>query len=193
MTEEAAMATATIPRRMTYDDLVRLPQEREGDRHELIDGVLYVTASPVPGHQIVSGNTYSVFDAVVRPRKLGLVLMAPVDVYVAPTEVAVPALVYVKRERLGIVGPKRIEGAPDLIVEILSPSTRGRDLRLKKALYERFGVPEYWVIDHRKRAVTLHVLVEGRYESLTLTEGGIIRSSVVAELEVEVGALFAGL
>lgn len=134
-------AAITVPR-LTYDDLTFVPQAREGDRHELFDGELVVTPSPVPAHQIVSDNIVHALNTIVRSNRLGRVVTAPIDVKLTPTVVAVPDIVFIRRERLDIVGQKAIEGAPDLIVEILSPSTRRRDLGTKRALYERFGVPE---------------------------------------------------
>jgi Uma2 family endonuclease len=190
--EEALMATIATVRGLTYDDLVFVPQEREGDRHELIDGVLYVTPSPVPAHERVSIRLTFWFGDAIRPTHSGELFTAPIDVKLGPTDVVVPDLVFVSRERLHIVGPKAIEGAPDLVVEILSPSTRRRDLGKKKALYERFGVPEYWTVDHKRRAVTVCVLRDGLYECLVHVDG-ILRSTTVPRLEVDLAALFAGL
>ena len=186
------MATATTTPLLTYDDLDFIPKEREGDRHELFDGVLVVTPSPIPAHQIVSDNVVHEFNAVVRPNRLGRVLAAPIDVKFTPTLVAVPDVVFVSRERLGIVGPKAIEDAPDLIVEILSPATKRRDLRTKRALYERFGVREYWLLDPKARSATVLVLRGDRYEPLPIEEGRI-SSTVIPGLDVEADALFAGV
>ncbi len=186
------MATATNVPVLTYDDLDFIPQQREGDRHELFDGVLVVTPSPIPIHQIISANAFSAFDRIVRPNRLGLLVAAPIDVKLMPTIVMVPDIVSVSTERLGIVGAKAIEGAPDLIVEILSPSTRRRGLGRKRAIYERFGVREYWVIDPKTRGLKVFVLRDGRYEPLPI-EDGVVRSTVLAGLELEVAELFAGV
>lgn len=190
------MATTTTARTsvplLTYADLDFVPKEREGDRHELFDGVLVVTPSPIPAHQIVSNNTVLELNAVVRPNLLGQVFAAPIDVVFAPKLVAVPDVVYVSHERLRIVGPKAIEGAPDLIVEILSPSTKRRDLRAKRALYERFGVREYWILDPKTRTAPVDVLTGDRYAPLPIKDG-VIRSTVVPGLEVAVTALFRGV
>ena len=182
------MSTATA--RLTYDDLVELPQDREGDRHELIGGELFVTPSPIPLHEIVSTNFMYALELVVRPRRLGWVFSAPTDVWFTPGDVVVPDVCFVRRDRLRIVGPKKIEGAPDLIAEILSPSTRRRDLNEKKALYAGFGVQEYWILDPRRRSAMIYVLNGDRYDELPIA-GGIARSTVVPGFAVEVADLFA--
>jgi Uma2 family endonuclease len=185
------MATAPAVPRLTYDDLTFVRQAREGDRHELFAGELVVTSSPVPAHQIVSDNIVHSLNVAIRPNRLGRVFAAPIDIKFTPTIVAVPDVVYIRWERLDIVGQKAIEGTPDLIVEILSPSTRRRDLGTKRALYERFGVPEYWIVDPRARRVTVHVLRGDQYEPLS--ETGTVRSTVLPELAIQVEELFAGV
>lgn len=184
------MATAVRP--LTYDDLDLIPQDREGDRHEIIDGVLVVTPSPIPLHQIASGKLHVRFETFVEPRRLGRVIAAPIDVVFAPRQVAVPDLVFVRQDRLHIIGPKAIEGAPDLIVEILSPSTRGRDRGKKMRLYARFGVREYWILDPVARTIAVHLLRGEEYE-LVPNEDGVVRSTVLAGLNIDVAAFFASL
>ena len=95
---------------------------------------------------------------MVRTGNLGRLLAAPVDVKLAEDETVVPDLVFIRHDRLSIIGPKAIEGAPDLIAEILSPSTRHHDLGKKKALYARFGMREYLAIDPEARILTVFVL-----------------------------------
>ena len=184
--------TTTTTQRLTYDDLDFVPQERAGDRHELFNGELVVTPSPVPVHQIGSDNVVHALNAIVRPNRLGRVFAAPIDVKFTPTIVAVPDVVFVRRDRLGIIGPKAIEGSPDLIVEILSPSTRHRDLGTKKTLYERFGVREYWIVAPKTRTVSVSVLGVDRYQSLP-AEGNIVRSTVLPGVTLDVTTLFADL
>jgi Uma2 family endonuclease len=181
------MSTTTV--RLTYDDLERIPQERPGDRHELIGGVLYVTASPIPLHQIASGNFMFALERVVRSKRLGWVFSAPVDVYFTPEDNVVPDVCFVRRDRLSIIGEKKIEGVPDLIAEVLSPSTRSRDRGLKKALYARFGVREYWLLDPVPRTVTVWFHENGNSVELPITDG-IARSRVVPGFAVAVADLF---
>lgn len=176
---------------LSYDDLDFIPKEREGDRHELFDGALVVTPSPVPDHQRLTVRAVFRFAPVVEAG-VGEIFTAPVDVRFTPGNVVVPDLVFVRRDRLGIVGAKVIAGPPDLILEILSPSTRRRDQRQKMALYARFAVPEYWMVDPGFRTVIAFQLRDGRYERLP-EDGGLVRSAVATGFALDVGALFAGL
>lgn len=130
------------------------------------------------------------FDDVVLPGRLGRVYYAPVDVLLPGGDVVVPDILFIRRDRLHIVGPKAIEGPPDLVVEILSPSTRNRDLGTKMEIYARFGVGEYWLLDPLARGITVFVLRGDRYEPLP-QEGGIARSVVLPGLAIDIAALFA--
>lgn len=185
--EEATMSTAS--RTLTYADLDLLPDRETGDRYELIDGELVVTPSPIPFHQVVLGRGFRLFDAFVVRTNVGIVLTAPVDVVLATGVVVVPDLLVIARHRLGIIGPKAIEGPPDLVLEIHSPSTRDRDLGEKKALYARYRVPEYWAGDPDARSITVFALRDGRYDVLPLVDGRA-RSEVLPGFEVEVAGLF---
>jgi Uma2 family endonuclease len=176
--------------RMTVEERDLYPQEREGDRHELIDGELFVTPAPIPLHQLVSMELSGSLWIVVRAKNLGRLMTAPIDVYLSPHDLVVPDLAFVSHARLNIIGPKRIDGPPDLIVEILSPSTRRRDLTRKRDLYERHGVQEYWIADPVARTLTVHTLCDGRYEATTWSRV-ILRSSLLPGLELDVAALFA--
>jgi Uma2 family endonuclease len=140
---ECAMSRPLL--KLRYSDLVALPDD--GKRHELIDGEHYVSASPYERHQRVSGNVNFLIAGFVRPRRLGKLYYAPLDVFLSEHDIVVPDLVYVRRERLGILEERFLRGAPDLAVEVLSPSTRQRDLRVKRLAYRKFGFGEYWIID----------------------------------------------
>jgi Uma2 family endonuclease len=184
------MATTT---RLTYADLEAIPREREGDRHELIDGELVVTPSPVPKHQIVSGNVEYALQEHVRASDLGLVLDAPTDVRLTPDNVLIPDILFITRDRLHIIGPRAIDAPPDLVVEILSPGTRQRDLATKRALYARFGVQEYWIIDPETRNGTVLGLVGDQYVPIPLTEDATIASGVLPGLGLTLKSIFTGV
>jgi Uma2 family endonuclease len=143
-------------RKLTYEDYVSLPDD--GLRYEILDGEMAVTPSPLIRHQIVSRNLQRILDRHVEARGLGFFLNAPVDVILANTSIVVPDLVFVSRAREGIVTERAIEGAPDLIVEILSPSTERRDRGAKLQLYARFGVPSYWIVDIDARTIDVFEL-----------------------------------
>ncbi|HET7092536.1 MAG TPA: Uma2 family endonuclease [Thermomicrobiales bacterium] len=187
---EATMATTA--QRYTYADLADLPSEREGDRHELFDGELVVTPAPMPRHQKIVGNLYAALRAASLAASAGDVFLGPIDVRLTPETVLEPDLCFVSAERLHIVGPKTIDAAPDLVVEVLSPGARERDRGVKRALYARFGVQEYWIVDPEARALTVFALRGDRFEPRPLDEG-IARSGVVPDLAVALADVFAGV
>ena len=115
---------ATTVRRLTYDDLEAIPQEREGDRHELIDGELVVTPSPIPKHQIVSSKHLLCARSTLFDAETSGGLRAPIDIRLTPDNVLIPDISSLREDRLHIIGPKTVDAAPDLVVEILSPGTR---------------------------------------------------------------------
>lgn len=136
------MATA----RITWQDTLLMPED--GKRYEAIDGELYVTAAPMRRHQRVSGNLVAVLSKLLDEPGHGWVYHAPIGVEFPETEEGVqPDIVFVSRQRAQRLVKEGIRGAPDLVVEILSPSTAGRDRTIKKKLYERQGVGQYWVVD----------------------------------------------
>jgi Uma2 family endonuclease len=187
----STMATEAI--RLAVDDLEFVPSEREGDRHELIDGELVVTPVPVLKHQIVSGRLYRHLDRHVEVENLGMVFSAPTGVRFTPHTLVIPDLCFVAREHLPSPDAKTIDTPPDLMIEILSPGTRRRDLVLKRALYARFGVQEYWIVDPEAKTVTVLTLKEDRYESLPIADDGRIASRVLPGLELTLDHIFGGL
>lgn len=184
---------ATTSTRLTYDDLEAIPQEREGDRHELIYGELIVTPSPMPRHQVVLKNLIYRLESHIDAEELGMLLPAATDIRLASGTVLIPDLCFILKHRLEIMGPKAVVGPPDLVVEILSPGTRRRDLTVKRALYAEFGVPEYWVVDPEARTVTVLSLAGDRYESIPVGEDGMVRSQVLPGLTLGLPAVFKGL
>ena len=176
-------------RLLTYEDLPETPDERL--RYEIIGGRMVVTPVPVPVHQEVCSRLGTWSCVFVGENKLGRVYTSAPDVRLSPHDVVVPDLVFVSNERRHIVGPNVIDGAPDLIVEVLSPSTRARDRREKAELYARAGVREYWLVDARARAVTVRDLETG--EESTVRQTGVVRSVVLPGFEVDVAELFADL
>jgi Uma2 family endonuclease len=140
---------------LTYDDYAALPDD--GRRYELYEGELTVTPAPQPRHQLVIGNLHVLMVEHVRRLALGQVFLSPIDVILSRITVVQPDLVYVETARIEIVTERAIEGVPTLVVEVLSPSTSARDRSVKQALYARYGVPYYWMLDPETR--TMHALV----------------------------------
>ena len=152
--------------RFSYEDYRSLVATSD-KRYELFDGDILMIPSPTTTHQQVSRNLGFLLLAHVRAHKLGTVFHAPMDVVFgagADREVAQPDLLFVRAERRGIIGHDAVEGAPDLVVEILSPGTEARDCGYKKSLYARFGVAEYWVVDPKAQAIELLALCTDGYE-----------------------------
>jgi Uma2 family endonuclease len=132
------------------------------DRHyEILNGVqIYMMASPTTAHNFIAGNIYNLFYNFLKG-KTCKTLMAPTDVWFSDDDLTIPDVLIVC-DRSKIQG-KRIQGAPDLIVEVLSPSTAKNDLSYKKDLYEKHGVKEYWLVDPRTREIVRYILRDGRY------------------------------
>ncbi len=146
---------------LTYADYVALPDD--GRRYEILAGELAVTPAPGRRHQTVVGELFSLLHAHVKARGLGQVFVSPFDVILDDTSIVQPDIVYVAAERLGIVAERGVEGAPSLVIEVVSPSTRQRDRSVKFQLYARHGVPHFWIVDPDARSIDAHVLRSGAY------------------------------
>jgi Uma2 family endonuclease len=132
--------------KLTYDDFVHFPDD--GKRHELIDGEHYVTPSPNIRHQRISGNLHLLIGNWLEEHPIGRLFYAPLDVVLSDIDVVEPDLLYLSNERAAqVLTPLHARGVPEILVEIGSKRTRKRDETIKRRLYERVGVTEYWVID----------------------------------------------
>jgi len=140
--------------KLTYADYELFPDD--GLRHEIIDGEHYVTASPVTRHQRISRELLYLLMRYLKKNPIGEVFDAPFDVVLSLFDVVVPDLVYISNDRTHLLTTKNLQGAPDLVVEILSPSTSARDKQLKRDLYERVGVDEYWLVDPDRDIVCVY-------------------------------------
>jgi Uma2 family endonuclease len=137
---------------ISWQDVQQLPDD--GNRYEAIAGELYVTAAPSYRHQRISMRLERALYRLVEDATLGQVTHAPVGVEFPGTGEGVqPDIVVVSRGRSGILADPWIRGAPDLVIEILSPTTAGRDRGVKRKLYERQGVEQYWIVDPVAEAV----------------------------------------
>lgn len=146
------MPVPTLRRKCGYEDYRRTPDD---ERYELLDGELIMVPAPRVDHQRVVLRLASALHAFVEERGLGEVLVAPCDVVLSDTDVVQPDVLFVSRERAHVVVPENVRGAPDLVVEVFSPSTGERDRTVKRALYARHGVREYWQVDAQARTVTV--------------------------------------
>lgn len=172
----------------TYADYRQLP---EGAPYQLIGGELVLTPAPTSYHQIISMQLVSKMVAYVTEKNLGIVLYAPVDVYLEETETYQPDIIFFSRERLPIIKPEKIEGAPDLVVEILSPTTAYYDLRKKYRIYEKHGVREYWLVDPEEKSIQVFTLAEGKFKlDQEVEEEGSVCSRVIDGFSVAAAEIF---
>lgn len=146
--------------KLTYQDYCRFPDD--GGRHEILDGEHYVTPAPRLPHQSFLMRLGTQFETQIGERDL--VYAAPVDVQLSDVDILQPDLAVVVPARRHILTETKIMGAPDLVGEVLSPSTGSRDRGLKKQRYAAGGVPEYWIIDLETRVLEQHVLQGGQYQ-----------------------------
>ena len=175
--------------RFKADDIWDTPED--GKRYEVIDGALYVTPPPAWVHQRGLHKLSFFVTAYVYERDLGEVAQAPVGVVLDDENGLQPDLVYVSRERLQIISQRGVEGAPDLVVEVLSPSTRSRDRGIKMRRYAAAGVPHYWMLDPRTRTLEPYRLGEQGYERAgTYGPGSIFRPELFPGLEIPIDALW---
>jgi Uma2 family endonuclease len=184
-TTAAALRVWPEPGKWTYDDYACLPAD--GYRYEVIGGELYLSTAPGTRHQRIAIALGSGMFEQAGSQQLGEVLAGPCDVLLAPGDVVQPDILFVAAARRDIVGPENVRGAPDLVVEILSPSDVEHDRERKHALYARHGVREYWIVDPVGRTIEVFALgASGFGAPGTAGPGQRARSAVLAGFEVAV-------
>jgi Uma2 family endonuclease len=134
-----------------WEEFLTLPED--GNRYEILDGDLVVTPPPAIRHQRVLGNLNECIRAHVRANDLGLVLFAPTAVRLHPNTIVEPDLLFVAKDRTHLLSELSVDGPPNLVVEILSPSTAKRDRTVKAHLYAKLGIDHYWIVDTRARSL----------------------------------------
>ena len=168
--------------KLTYEDYAKTPDD---ERWELIDGELFRMPSPNVAHQRTSGRLVLRLAPFVEERDLGEVFVAPMDVVLSDSDVVEPDMLFISSERLGIITQLNIQGAPDLVVEIHSPSTAQRDL------YARHGVREYWPIDPDTRTVRVLLLSDGDFVEVGVyREGDTVTSPTLEGFSFRVEEIF---
>ena len=179
--------------RLTYDDFLLFPDD--GKRHELIDGVHYVTPSPRLRHQDLVGRLHGEIFLYLREHPAaGRLFIAPLDVVLSNYDVVEPDLLFIAGDQADIMTEKNIQGAPALVVEVMSKSTRKRDSQIKRRLFEQVGVREYWLVDPELDTVQVfRPTIDRRLlrvEELTAEVGGTLTSPLLPECGIDIRTLF---
>jgi Uma2 family endonuclease len=188
--EEHAMIANIRP--LTYDDLLELPDD--GKRREVLEGELIVNPAPRRDHQMISANLDWILQRYLRSSGAGRVFTHPVDLNLGRHNIVQPDLVVIREQRLDIYRPEGIiDEAPDIVVEILSPSSRVIDLVRKMALYARSYVPEYWVADPERRILLINRLQGDDFVPIEPDADGWIASPTLPGLRVDPAEVFSGL
>jgi Uma2 family endonuclease len=205
------MTTPASGVKLTYDDFLLFPDD--GKRHELIDGEHYVTPSPASAHQIIVGNIFFHIRGFLEQHRIGRVFLSPFDVVFSRFDVVEPDILYMSHERAStILTELNVQGTPELVVEIASPSTRRRDATIKRRLYERAGVSEYWIIDPaapkpsarsaeggsgpKSGGVRLYRREDAGFRTpleLSLERGDVLTTGLLPGLELPLSRIFEGV
>ena len=183
------MASAQSVFKFTYEDYRTAPPDK---RCELLDGELIMTPAPSLKHQRVQVRLGEPLARFVRENALGEFFFAPCDVVLSDTDVVQPDLLFVSKERAHLLsGGENVRGAPDLVVEILSPATAERDRGYKRALYAKYGVAEYWLVDPASETVWVHRLRNGEPAVAHIFAGGhTLRSPLLPGFALDVDDVF---
>jgi Uma2 family endonuclease len=183
---------ASPGQKLTYDDFVLFPDD--GKRHELIDGEHYVTPSANVGHQRVLGHLHVSIATWLESHPIGQVFLSPLDVVFTQFDVVEPDLLYCSHERAAqILTRQNVQGVPELVVEIASPGTRRRDETVKRHLYERAGVSEYWIVDPEVEVVRVYRRegdAFGRAIEFSRERGDALTTSLLPDLEMPLARIF---
>ncbi len=179
---------AVREKKFTYRDYLKLEDDK---RYEIIEGELLMAPAPRPYHQDVSAELFLRLRSYVKKKDLGKVYFAPVDVILDEENVVQPDILFISKVRLGIIKDRGIFGVPDLVVEVVSPSTFVRDTERKKKLYERFGVKEFWLVFPNDRVFQVWTLGDKGYELYSYAEEeGRIKSKIFKGFELDIKEVF---
>jgi Uma2 family endonuclease len=183
--------TTSASTKLTYDDYAAFPED--GRRHEIIDGEHYVVPSPITKHQAISRRLEFALVKYLEQNRIGTVFDAPYDVVLSELDVVQPDILYIANEHSAIITEKNVQGAPDLVIEIISESTRHTDEITKRKLYERSGVSEYWVVDPVVDTVKIYRLIDRGYQRVAEVSneaGGGLETPLLPDFVMDIGAVF---
>lgn len=182
------MSTSEI--KFTYKDYKNLP-ESETKRYELLEGELVMVPSPTTYHQRISVRLQYILEGFVQKRGLGFVYAAPCDVVLSEETVVQPDIFFISKEHSQIVKEENIQGAPDLIIEILSPATHERDRTYKRTLYAKYGSKEYWLTDPEGQTIEVLTLSETGFNTVGVYgKADVLKSPLLSNLEINLSEIF---
>ena len=173
--------------KFNYQDYLQLPEDK---RYEIIDGDLFMVPSPNESHQHILTNILYILINYVRRNKLGAIYCAPFDILFSDEDIVQPDVIFVSNKNKKIITKDNIKGSPDLLVEILSPSTSKRDMGIKKKLYARHGVREYWIVDPKRETFDVFRLKGCEFEGKRYGVQDYLSSDVIKDLTIEVKEIF---
>lgn len=186
------MALHDLPRRkLTYEDYLTFPED--GRRHEVLDGEHYVSPAPSVPHQRLSMRLSVRLGTFIEDHGLGELFAAPFDVLLSRHDIVQPDLLFISNRRSGILDEKNAKGAPDLVVEILSKSTRHVDEGIKLRRYEVLGIEEYWMCDTDLRSVRVFRRHGPRLQltsELSAAAGDVLTSPLLPGLRLRLAEVF---
>lgn len=182
-------------RKLTFEEFLELPDDPQGRRMELFDGELVLSPPPLDRHQKVSGNLFFLLEAYLRRTRLGEVRIGPSGVRLGAATIFEPDLHVVLAEHLGRFGARYVDGPPDLVIEVLSPSNARHDQVRKLTAYEEAGVPEYWIVDPRAERVEVYrragpAETYQRPVVLTLRQGDVVDTPLLPGFTASLDEVF---
>ena len=182
--------SVVMQKKFTYADYLLIDDEK---RYEVCEGELIMVPAPATRHQRISWKIEFIIGGYIEENNLGDIFHAPTDVVLAEDVVVQPDILYVSRERSSIIEPRAVMGAPDLVIEIASPSTSFYDTVKKRDFYQRYGVQEFWLVFPEEKAIEVMILKDGVYsEFASAKEKGKVTSKVLSGLEVDLMVVFSG-
>ncbi|MDY7034178.1 MAG: Uma2 family endonuclease [Thermodesulfobacteriota bacterium] len=174
--------------KFTYEDYLHFSEDK---RYEIIDGEVAMVPSPGETHQDICANLAFVLRGFVKENDLGKVYFAPFDVILSEIDVVQPDIIFITKQRLDIISEKGVHGAPDLVVEILSEFSEYRDKVIKRKLYSKHEIKEYWIVNPEKKEIEVMSLKKGIFETARIYHSDDILTSPFFEgLEVALGGVF---
>lgn len=176
--------------RFTYQDYLYMPGEK---RYEIIEGERHMVPSPNRRHQEIIRELGYILYRFVKEHDLGKVYLAPFDVLLSDEDIVQPDIIFISKGREGIITERNIEGPPDLVIEIISESSKEIDRTIKRKLYARYGISVYWIVDPETRSIEVLSLGKDGYETLMSLEGdALLTSPTFAGLKIPLKEIFEG-